>query len=178
MQNVLLAAVLVLTVLVLLNLALTLAVIRRLRQQMADQERWGMQSLSPPVGTPIPDFTAETTDGTTITADTLRTGRALIAFLSIGCTACHEQMPQLREHVTALRAAGDHVLVAVNAGQASDSDLISAFTGVAPVVAEGEGRPVAAAFGIDGYPTYVMVEDGSVSDVYPTARDISAPVSV
>jgi AhpC/TSA family len=184
MQSVLLAAVLILAVLVLVDLALTLAVVRRLRKQVTDRERWEAEQrgqVSPPLGTPVPDFTVEATDGSTVTGDTLRGGRAFVAFVSNGCGSCHDQLPQLREHLAASRAAGDYALVVVAGDGSGDGDLVTALNGAVPVVTEGvarEDRVVGPAFAIGEYPTYVLLNDGAVSGVYTVMRDVPAPVVV
>lgn len=176
MEGVLLGVIAVLALLVVVDLALTLAVIRRLRQHMP-----GSHQADPPfskmVGRPVPDFTTTATDGSEVTAEALRTGRAFVAFLAVGCGGCHDQLPQLREHVAKLRDAGEHVLVVVNGSDAGASEFVDAFGHDAHIVVENDDASLNAAFGIDGYPTYLVVDDGVVADVHVFTKELSAPVT-
>ncbi|MFI0452098.1 TlpA disulfide reductase family protein [Actinomadura sp. 6N118] len=133
------AAVVLVGVLCVLNLTLTLAVIRRLREQGEGR------SLSPslPValkpGSRPAAFTATTTAGEQVSAASL-TG--LVGFFSAGCEPCHALLPHFAER--AEKMGRDNVLAVI--GGDGDEELVAALTPVARVVVEDHDGPVAGAF--------------------------------
>lgn len=189
MESVLLAAVLVLTALVLLDLALTLAIVRRLREQAANQGRLVDPVLAQLVGRPVPaDLAAVAIDGSAVTGELLRGGSAFVAFVATWCDACHADLPRLQEQARARRAAGETVLVVVEAPSGDDaSELVAALDGVALVVVESSGsggpggpgtdgdRPFHTAFDVSGFPTYLEIQDGTVRQVHPSLTGVPVP---
>jgi hypothetical protein len=177
-QGVLLAAVLVLTALVLLDLALTLAVIRRLREQ-AEQRTAApvdpyVQQL---VGREVPEASAVATDGTEVTAELLR-ATSFVAFVATGCGTCHDELPQLRSHLEQRRSAGAQALVVVDGD--GDDELVTALQDVVPVVVEsyGEGdRSLIGGFEVSGFPTYLELEGRTVTQVLMTMSAVPAAAS-
>ena len=134
------------TVLSLVNLALLLGVIRRLdtlRQQGAPEE------------SPLPR------PGTKIGATAVPglTGRTLVAFFAEHCTVCADLVPAFAAF--ARDFPGDHVLV-VAVQQNGDTRRYAELTDLARVVVEPPGGPVAAAFGVDGFPTFLLLADNVV----------------
>src|SRR4051794_39387044 len=98
------AAVVVLTGLTLLNLLLLLGIIRRLRDHT---ERFTQmtKSVMPEVavvaaGRPVPEFTATTRDGDTVSAGTLE-GETLVGFFSPSCKPCKALLPKFAERARA-----------------------------------------------------------------------------
>ena len=161
MNTALLVAVLLLTVLTVFNLVVVLGVVRRLRTY---ENRLGDLAEPPPVSTatlgePVADFAASTVDGRTVGRDSL-TGRTLVGFFSPDCPACHERLGDFR--TAAVRHPGDVLAVVVDDG-GDTAPVVGAFsgTGVAVVVEDPEG-PVASAFGVRGFPAFVLVRDGGV----------------
>jgi hypothetical protein len=148
----LVAAVVLLSVVCLLNLLLTLGILRRMRAQAAS----GGQHAGPPYslgpGSSIGEFTAVTTDGERVSDDTL-TG--LVGFFSAGCEACHELLPRFVEYA---RTAGQENVLAVCGGD--DEVAVRALAPVARVViAELDGGPVAKAFQNVWTPVLYLVGD-------------------
>ncbi|HXV94364.1 MAG TPA: hypothetical protein VD813_13750, partial [Pseudonocardia sp.] len=84
---------LVLWLVVLLNLLLTVALVRRVS---ALSERPAGPVMSPgglPAGTPAPDFRATTPEGAERDGAEFTQGRALLGFFSPTCDACYEHAP-------------------------------------------------------------------------------------
>jgi hypothetical protein len=176
MEGVLLAAVVVLTAVVLVDLALTLAIVRRLRQQADQPTTFVDPHLQRLVGQAVPEVSATATDGTAVTAQLLRGGTTFVAFVATGCGACHDDLPRLRDHLAQLRSGGMGTLVVVDGDV--DDELVTALTGVAPVVVEPDGdgrRPLLGGLGIDAYPTYLALDRGTVLQVHPSMSMVPAP---
>lgn len=136
------------------NLLLTIGILRRMR---ADAETVaGMKGASSPSGlrpgSAIGEFAVTTIDGEPLTD---RTVTGTVAFFSAGCEACHDLLPdflayageQGRDNVVAIVGGDDPVTVGVLAG-------------VARVVkADLTGGPVAAAFRNTWTPALYVVSD-------------------
>ncbi|HUR04696.1 MAG TPA: redoxin domain-containing protein, partial [Nonomuraea sp.] len=107
-------------------------------------------------GDRMPDFTAITTDGATVTSDELAGRPALIAFLSLDCSGCDDSVPEFGEHARRVRDAGGQVLATVVGVDAAGSELAARLVGVADhVVPEFLDAPVGNAFGVRFYPGFV-----------------------
>jgi hypothetical protein len=148
----LVAAVVLLAVVCVLNLILTLGLIRRLRAQDAPH-------AGPPtalgVGAEIGDFAATTVDGEPVRRDDL-TG--LVGFFSAGCDPCHELLPRFVEH--AKGQARERVLAVVTG---EDRETVEALRPVARVVAEDYDGTVTTAFQNEWTPAlYVIGADHRV----------------
>lgn len=196
MEGVLLAAVLVLTALVLLDLTLTLAIVRRLREQTANRGQVVDPHMAQLMGRSVPaDLRTVAADGTVVTGELLRDRPAFVAFVATWCDACHADLPRLQEQAAARREAGETVLVVVEAPSTDDArELVEAVDGAALVVVESRGpsgpsgsgdadgagvvRPFHAAFDVSGYPTYLELEDGTVRQVHPSLIGVPVPAAV
>ncbi|WP_431919655.1 peroxiredoxin family protein [Nonomuraea jabiensis] len=132
------AAVVLIGVLCVLNLLLTLGLMRRIRQL----GEGNVQHAGPPLalgpGSPIGEFAAVTVDGEPVSHDSIA---GLVGFFSAGCEPCHKLLPQFVAHA---RALGRQNVLAVVAGD--DAEMVTALTPVARVVEEDFDGPVAGAF--------------------------------
>jgi hypothetical protein len=131
------AALVVLSLLGLLNLLLTVGIIRRMRADAGTKGAASSSGLRP--GSAVGEFAVTTINGEPITDKTV-TGT--VAFFSAGCEACHDLLPDFLAYA---RDQGRDNVVAVVGGD--DPTTVSTLEGVARVVtAEITGGPVAAAF--------------------------------
>lgn len=151
------AAVVLLGVLCLLNLLLTIGILRRMR---ADALRStgrddGLFALRP--GDPVGEFAAVTSDGDPVTHHDV-TG--VVGFFSTDCEACHDLLPSFVERA---RDLGRENVLAVVGGD--DPASVAALTPVARVVlADFDGGPMARAFRNEWTPAlYVVGEDGRIA---------------
>jgi thiol-disulfide isomerase/thioredoxin len=140
-----------------LNLVLTLAVLRRLRQHTA------LLSGPPPggeelVGQAVPEFVVTTRDGGTIGRADLAGREYLIGFFSTTCAPCQEQAPAFARLAEAHRGAA--LSVVVGDGPGADA-LTSALSGV-PTAMVKPDDPIADDFGVRGFPTMMIVDAGGV----------------
>ncbi|MEU7854539.1 TlpA disulfide reductase family protein [Nonomuraea sp. NPDC049141] len=153
------AAVLVLTLLTVLNLVLMLGVIRRLRDhtQRLDglYERSGNPGLGLEAGEVAAEFETTTSEGETLTAASLG-GRTLIGFFSPSCAPCKELAPKFAE-----LAAGRDGVIAVVAGLPDQmGDLLDLLSPVAKIVnGDVDGGPLAKAFGVKAFPRVFLVDE-------------------
>jgi AhpC/TSA family len=148
-----------------LNAALTAAVLRRWRARLSAPPAARHHDAPGPSGGPpdlgiapgdrMPDFTAATAGGATVTRAALAGRPALLAFLSLDCPGCDDSVPEFAEHARRVRDAGGRVLATVVGIDAAGSDLAGRLAGVADhVVPEGLDAPVGAAFGVRFYPGF------------------------
>ncbi|MGW0803381.1 peroxiredoxin family protein [Nonomuraea sp. NPDC002799] len=169
----LVAGLLLVAALTALNVVLTLAVVRRRRARPSappGAHQHGPVSAGDPElgiapGDRMPDFTATTADGTTVTRAELAGRLALIAFLSLDCSGCDDSVPEFGEHARRVRAAGGRVLATVVGVDAAGGELTARLAGVADyVVPEFLDAPVGALFGARFYPGFAHYgSDGVVT---------------
>jgi thiol-disulfide isomerase/thioredoxin len=159
----LVAAVVLVGLLCMVNLLLTVGVIRRLRRQaaQADAHADPMRGEGLVPGDRLPDFAATTTGGEPISGELLG-GPALVGFFSVGCEPCEKLLPRFVEHA---RRTQDAVLAVVAAEPGEPSEAyVDQLAQVARVVHETPGGPVQSAFKVTGYPTVLRISaDGTVA---------------
>ncbi|TDE51522.1 hypothetical protein E1295_18125 [Nonomuraea mesophila] len=147
------AAVGLVGLLCMVNLLLTVGVIRRLRKQGESAPEMSA-GLSP--GESVPRFATMTTSGEPI-SDELLGAPALIGFFSPGCGPCAELLPLFVERA---RGTSDAVLAVVaDTGEDGAGD-IERLAEVARVVTESPQGPVQTAFKVNAYPTVIAIGSG------------------
>ena len=161
-------AVVVLAVLVLLDLALTAAVIRRLRVLGERPSVPGFDVGGPPVGAEVPAFEVTAVDGGSLTREVFSGRRSLVAFYSTNCQGCQAQAPEFAVEAGKLAAEGVQVLPVLMV-KGSDQDepgrdgLRELLAGTGRLVVDGEGA-LASAFAIHATPSYFAIgPDGRVT---------------
>ncbi|RJL20821.1 TlpA family protein disulfide reductase [Bailinhaonella thermotolerans] len=164
-----------------LNLLLTVGLVRRIREHTTMlQDLTRMSGLPPSAavkdlpypGDEVGAFSAATTDGETVTRELLP-DRTIAIFLAPECATCREKVPAI-----AAWARGQdrrRVLVVID-GQVTDpADLVEALSPVARVVVETRGTPVADAFHVRGFPAFCAVSEGRVTLVDVDFARLPAP---
>lgn len=158
----LIAALVLVGALVVIDLVLTLGVIRRLREhaELITKALEGTGtvegSIMLPAGSRLPELRATTVDGTAAPDS----GPLLIGFFSSTCPVCVERIPGFVEYA---RAFDGRVLgVAVGAPD-EVSGIVADLRPVADVVVEPNDGPLATALQVKGFPTMATVSaDGIV----------------
>jgi hypothetical protein len=159
------AALILVGAICLLDLILTLGVIRRLREHTTHLETLlragaGAPAASglPAVGGTVGEFAARTLDGEDLSRRSL-SGETLVAFFSPGCKPCLEKLPGFLDHA-ARRIGGRRLVLAIVAGgDAAGAEMAETLSPVARVVVEdGYDGPVARAFGVREYPAFCLVD--------------------
>ena len=168
---VLVAAVVLVGALCLLDLLLTLGVVRRLREHTQHLETLLASGSGVSVGTgmlPIGD-TARDFAGTTVGGEPvsrgLLAGETLVAFFSPGCEPCREKLPAFVEYARTLDDGPQRILAVVT-GQGDDThEMIEALTPVARVVVDGHEEQIVQAFQVTVFPAFCLVDaEGTLID--------------
>ncbi|WP_433442522.1 hypothetical protein [Nonomuraea sp. CA-141351] len=159
----LIAVVALVGALCLVDLVLTLGVVRRLREhtKLLDALYEAVDLMGGPLGggqlSPgdvAGDFEATTVDGTRLTRDLLPDG-TVVAFLSPDCSGCHEKLPAF-----ASWAAGQdrsRVLAVVDNRSGDPAEMVTTLKPVAQVIVDSA---VSNAFGVQSFPTFLQVATG------------------
>ena len=177
-MNYLAVAVIGVGILGLVNLWLSVAMARKLREQgeqFARQAapRMPRPAVGPPQGTEVPEFCVTTVSGAVVSAGDLRGERSLIGFFSPGCPPCHDQVPAFLAFARGLPGGPGHALAVVFDGgrpaggvPGHDADRLAgelAEAGAAQVVRGPSAGAAAAALAVTGYPSFILLgADGRV----------------
>ncbi|MEV0613649.1 TlpA disulfide reductase family protein [Nonomuraea sp. NPDC050404] len=155
------AAIAALTVLCVLNLLLTVGIIRRLRTMSARQDTLMSLPDSLPIGARLPEFETTTVDGEPISSALLGTP-ALIGFFSPTCPPCKELLPRFIEQ--ARLDPANALAIVVTGSDDKAADEVARLREVAHVVVEPLATgPLQQTLRVTGFPTlYVVGADGTV----------------
>jgi len=143
----------------LLNLLLTMGVIRRLRDHTTQLARVAVHAEDAilPAGSRVGDFEVTTTDGESVSADGLA-GRTLVGFFSPGCPACERLLPAFTAYAASVPGGRQRVLAVVVGDSDEVSGHVETMRGYARVVRAGHDAEVLVAFGVRAFPGVCMVE--------------------
>lgn len=178
MTTTLSAGVVLALVLTVLNLVLTFAVIRKLR----DGAGTSTSVHNPSAGLPRPglrigEFAAETTDGAEVTERDLLGDRKLVAFVSPTCEPCKDVVAEIALPGRPL-AMPLHAFV-VGDGGAETMSVVATLRSHGTVAVIDAGHAAARAFGgVDGYPTLMLVEGGVVAASGRKLAEVREPTAV
>jgi hypothetical protein len=166
--SILLAAVVLVGALGIVNLALLLAVVRRLRALGPGGDASGDDPAGLPVGSVLPDFrAAERDSGEPVTGALLADG-GFLAFLRADCHWCWEKFPAMAGY---LRDAGidrRRVLFVVIEDVQLPSERWESLAELGTVVAETPGGPLGKLFDLRATPSYVLVGAGATVRAWTT----------
>jgi len=147
-------------------LAVAFGTANRLRDAMAKGGVGASAVPGPPVpqiSTEIDDFVAQRLDGTAFTNADLEGGNRLVGFFAAGCTSCKDQLPAFLA-AGAGRKRGTPTPVAVLSGlEEGVRDLAELFPEDVTVITEPD-LAFSRSAKIQGYPTFVVVADGKVTE--------------
>ena len=167
-------AVALVAVLCLVDLVLTLGVVRRLRdhsERLALLQGFGSDedALRKPGGVVDP-FIATSTTGETVSLDDLAEP-ALVGFFAPDCPSCEEKLPSFVSYARAFPGGKDRTF-AIIAGESGGVKYRTALSEVAAVVVERELGPVQKAFGTSGFPAFAVVVDGVLAQSTQDIADL------
>jgi len=164
MIEILIAIVAVFGVVAAGDLLLSFAVLRRLA---AIQSRGSHAAAggdgSPAIGHRIGDFRVELLTGGTFTLADLVTTRAFVVFLMPACEPCKAAIAELATMQAPLPAP----LYLLITGAQGDGDVAAIAADMPPGTRVGRisaSDATSEAFGVDGFPTALAIEDGVVRD--------------
>lgn len=150
--------VVVVLVLLLVVLVLLVGVIRRLREHevrlaaLGDPPAPMVQAGTRVEVAAVPDVDGLPVDLTSLAEPTL------VGFFSPGCDSCHERLPDFIEAAT----GRDATLAVVQHDGGDVDELVKALSVRARVVVEPPAGPMAAAFGVRGFPAFALVAGRTV----------------
>jgi hypothetical protein len=148
----------------LLNLVLTLGVVRRLREHA---ERIAELSPEPPnamraVGTLVEPFDASSVEGRPLSREGLR-GLTLVGVFSPDCPACAERLPLFLDYAGSFAGGRDQVIALVVGTPQEAADHVAALSPVAHVVVASMQDSITQALGVRGFPAFGVLDgDGRV----------------
>ncbi|MEU1054273.1 hypothetical protein [Streptomyces sp. NPDC005876] len=170
----LIAALTLVGSLCLLDLILTVGVIKRLREHtelLANVGGAGNGRASITVGEEVGDFAVSTVDGERLARDLLA-GETLVAFFSPTCQPCKEKLPKFLEYARTLPGGRDRVLATVVGDAEASAALVAELTPVARVVVEEYDGALSAAFQAKAYPTVLKVARDGAGRLIVTDDDV------
>jgi thiol-disulfide isomerase/thioredoxin len=157
---VLIAAVVLLAVIVVLNLAVTVAVLGRLRTRT-----WGHTGPRPDGpgglarGAALPAFAAPAVDGTIVGPDTFAGRRTLVGLFATSCPGCADAAPAFAAWAARLADADVATVAVLATGPGEDGgELVGILTKVGTLVVERRPGAVMDAFGAQITPSYFLVD--------------------
>lgn len=154
-MSVLVVAVVFVGILCGIDLLLTLAVIRRLREhtlRLAGEPATRPNLARP--GTPLGDFEVTAEDGSTVSREDF-TGPAVVGVFSTDCASCHERLP---EFTTFVETARPQRALALVTGQVSDAaEFVAAMGAAVTVVVEPPGGPFGRALRVSQFPSFYLI---------------------
>ncbi|WP_238153621.1 TlpA disulfide reductase family protein [Streptomyces xinghaiensis] len=156
MMPILTAAAVLAGLLCVLDLMLTLGVIRRLREHTALLTDLNGGPASIKAGEEVGEFTTLTVEGKPLNRAAMAE-ETLVAFFSPDCGPCQEKMPKFVEYASTLPGGRDRVLAVVVAEPHEGTEFLSALAPVAQVVRESPDGPVGTAFKVRAYPLVLAV---------------------
>lgn len=153
-------AVAVLTALVLLDLVLSAAIVRRLRET----EKQLIEITTPPdtgmtPGDQMPDFLSS--DGQVARSDLVGT-RSLVAFFSDDCRHCPTQAERLAQRADEIAGSGLTVVSVLHVAGGSAEDLTPLLSKAGHLILENGTDELMNVFRADSTPTFLMFDDAGV----------------
>lgn len=175
-------AVVALALLVLVNLLLLTAVVRRLREHQVRLD--GLHAAGPDdiemlaAGERVGAFTAVGSHGQSITHPGSFVDRTMVGFFSPTCPPCHEQLPLFLEQGNRMPRVLSVVLDDPLAPQARDA-LLERLEAVGEVVVVQQQDPLVAAFRVSAYPAvFTVTVDGRVESSGHTVLGLAGLLTV
>ncbi len=153
------ALVLAVGVLCLIDLVLTVGVIRRLRthEEMLSARPVASPSIVLPPGAMIGGFSAVSTDGVHVSDETL-TEPVLVGVFSPDCSACHDRLPQFAERARSFPGGRGNVLAVLVGTEEEVADERRTLEPVALVLIEEYGTGLTKALQVNGFPSLALVD--------------------
>ena len=155
-SGVLLVAVVVIGGIAVLNALVTLGLVRQVYELRAGGS--ARYEGSVPLGSRIPDFTGVDVFGTSVNSEALVGKTKLLLFVSTGCSDCTATLNEL--HALDVKSEGRLALVC-RGSTADCRSFVEGYDVPYPVVVDGD-MLIARKFGIDAFPTAVMLDPEGV----------------
>ncbi|MFE6765660.1 TlpA family protein disulfide reductase [Streptomyces sp. NPDC057689] len=143
----------------LLNLALSIAIVRRLRRQEEQRRAIAPDASSgPEVGTAVPAFTAPTLGGKVFASASLAGGTAALSFITTSCGACDEFVSEMPEFAAKTGLDDSRIVVVIAGEQGKARQMADHLDGLATVVYEAAPGDISSLYSITATPTTVITD--------------------
>ncbi|MEV4109852.1 redoxin family protein [Nonomuraea sp. NPDC049695] len=153
--------------LVLLNLLLTLGLVRRMRHQdeLIAETRHKGQHRSPsglPNDVPVPEFATVTVEGQDLTRSWLTDGTTAVGFIAGDCPSCEAQLHAFVDLLKQRRKEENKSLVVLvevpGMLPETEKELVGTFDGLATMTKESLGGTLQTAFRVRAYPAFFLID--------------------
>ncbi|SEG59398.1 Thiol-disulfide isomerase or thioredoxin [Thermomonospora echinospora] len=170
------AAATIVGALCLINIVLTLGVIRRLNELGRLPARSAGSAAPPPLEVPpgdrVGDFTVTAVDGELVSRADLK-GSTLVAFMAPGCPSCEHSLPEFLSRAEAAPGGRDQVLAVVLGDMPDSGQMREQLAPVARVLVEQEEQgPLVRAFGVGALPAYALLSGDTMVASYASVERI------
>ncbi|WP_165423559.1 peroxiredoxin family protein [Ktedonosporobacter rubrisoli] len=157
MESFLLVSSILLWVVVILNLLLTLALIRRVNTK---KESTQSLEVGPPLGSQAPDFSAQTLNDETMTLEQYAGRPTTFVFVSPGCGPCSEFIPSLTTLVPQMRSTGAELVLVSNGTRAETAEMVRELADEVPVlIATRPDNPFFKSYSITLTPSFCSLDE-------------------
>ena len=171
------AAVVLVGLVAVVNLLLTIGVIRRLREHTTKLAGMPDMDAMKPAGERIGEFSTTTVDGMPISRELLA-GWTMVGFFTPHCEPCTAMVPAFIERAIGVPGGRDRVLAVVLGQREEAAKLANRFAEVALVVLESDidSGPLAQAFSVVAFPCFCVIDgQGVVIEVGPSPQELAIP---
>ena len=153
------AAVIVLTVLVAVDLVLSAAVIRRLKETEARlEEITGGAMPGPEIGSALPELTEDAP----LAQSDLLGAPTILGFFATGCRYCPPQADALLQKSAVLEQAGIRVISVLVVAEGQEDELTPTLDKAGRLVTEVAPGTLKDTFGVMGTPTFLRYDASGV----------------
>lgn len=160
METALIVSSILLWVIVLCNIVLTLALVRRLN---ATPRHKSLSLEMPKAGQPAPDFHAQTGSGETVTLSTFAGHRVAFIFISTNCSPCRQLLPRLELfQPRAAQARVELLLVSAEQMDETQNFIERLHIGLPVLVAPRGTNPFFDDYKATLTPSYCLVDEQSI----------------
>lgn len=135
-----------------------------------------LPASGPDVASQAPPFTALTSTATLLDTAELAGRNYLLAFLSSSCAGCLASLPAMLGYASQLADPQRLITVIVGDFNGRAAEIEQRLSAVATIVSEPEGGPIATAYHIHLFPSYVLIsETGTVLATGQSVLDLPQP---
>jgi methylamine dehydrogenase accessory protein MauD len=157
MDNILIISSIVLWIVVLFNLLLTIALVRRINKI---PESLGQPAEMLNVGDTAPNFHLETTEGRTVTQADFTGRQNVMVFIGPNCGFCKEQMPTLNDLYYKAQKSGIDLIVISLANIEETTAFANEYEFKAPIyAAPKEVNAIEKEYKVAGTPQYYLIDE-------------------
>ena len=150
----------------LINLALTFALVRRVRRHGEQLARFPFKIFDSEMmdglraGSKVPDLKVRTVSGETRSLAGAGGTHSVIGFFSVGCPACEKQLPEFKEYARTIPGGASQVLAVISGNEAAAAGFARELEGVAEVVLEPHRGSAQQAMSVSTFPALYLLDAG------------------